>query len=104
MCAAAKSSPWLFPHLSVPECKGLWEQVSFHIPFIIPKTPGHPTPPPTLQLSNALFQQGISVHRRTFQMMTVNPGQLLIPGDVAVFPVHKNLQSRDSTTQVLNPY
>lgn len=33
------------------------EEVSVHIPFLISKTPGNPIPPPTLQLSNALFQQ-----------------------------------------------
>lgn len=98
-----QSSPWLFPHLSVPWTQRALEEISFCVPFLIPKTPGHPIPPPTLQLRNALFQQGVSVHRRTSQMKTINSGQLHVPGDVAVFPVHINLQSRDCKTQVLNP-
>lgn len=65
----------LIVHLTVQSpAKGCGRTSFKHIPFIISRTPGHPIPSPrghSLQLSNAPFQQGISVYRKAFKMMTV---------------------------------
>lgn len=75
--AGGKSTPWSsFAHLPVLSMHRALEEVSFkRTPFIISRTPEHPVPPPrghSLQLNNAPFQQGVSVYRRAFQMMTVS--------------------------------
>lgn len=99
----------LFAHLPVLSIQRAMEEVSFKlIPFIISRTPGHPVPPPrghSWQLSNAPFQQGISVYRRAFQMMTVNSFSTTSPSRRCgcLSRMHKPT-GRDCKTQVLNPY
>lgn len=99
---------YLFISLS-SQCTSCLEQVSFkRIPFIISRTPGHPVLFPrghSLQMSNAPFQQGISICRRPFQTMAVNSFRATSPSrSVAAFPICINLPGRDCKTQVLNPY